>query len=78
MSFLKTVGNIAAAAGSAVAEKAKKLHQIKEEFEMKSDEDLKRIADSSGLLGSSADEKKVARHILRERGVIRMQLLRII
>ena len=31
MSFLKTVGNIAAAAGSAAVEKAKKLHQIKEE-----------------------------------------------
>lgn len=77
MSFLKTAGSIASAVGgfaassiNTVIEKGLKLRQIKEEFEMKSDEDLKKIAESSGFFGSSADEKKVALYILRERGVI--------
>lgn len=77
MSFLKTAGSIASAVGgfaassiNTVVEKGLKLRQIKEEFEMKSDNDLMKIIESDGFFGPSDDEKNIARYILRERGVL--------
>lgn len=56
MSFLKTAGSIASTVGgfaassiNTVVEKGLKLRQIKEEFEMKSDNDLMKIIESDGF-----------------------------
>lgn len=68
MGFWSTLGNIASSATEAIKKNNEEINQLKREYEQKSDSELKEIATSSGLFGSSSKEKIAACAVLKGRG----------
>jgi hypothetical protein len=60
--FLKSVG-------TAVAEKAEEMNEIRRKYEGMDDDELVRIVQSDGFFGPSKTEKMIASSVLKKRGI---------
>lgn len=68
MGFWDAAKNIGTSIANSAAEKANEIRQIRNQYESKDDDELMKIANNDGFLGSSSMEKGVAFSILKSRG----------
>ncbi|WP_308073754.1 hypothetical protein [Neisseria polysaccharea] len=68
MGFWGSAANLAKEAGEGVKRFNERSRKLQNEYQQKSSEKLRRVVKSEGFFGNSAQEKAIARKVLKERG----------
>lgn len=68
MGFWDSAANLVKEAGEGVKRFNEKSRKLQNEYQQESSEKLRRVVKSEGFFGNSAQEKAIARKVLKERG----------
>ncbi len=68
MGFGDSAANLAKEAGESAKRFNERSRKLQNEYQQESSEKLRRVVKSEGFFGNSAQEKAIARKVLKERG----------